>query len=98
MEPNQIHVLASAVFGDVKQVVHAREPRLAHQILRHISPLETLDRIDDDMAVVHGYRPPTLTRGCIQIRMLHRIRPRRTPSRSALLNSTVEAYAIGVRP
>ena len=53
MEPNQVHVVAAAVFRDSEQFIHALESRFASQIIRHVSDGNRLDRIHDDVTLVH---------------------------------------------
>ena len=53
MEPNQIHLIAAAVFGDSQQVIHAVETRFTGQIVGNIGDRNRRNRIHDDVAVVH---------------------------------------------
>ena len=68
MKPNQVHVVATAVFCDSEQVIHALESRFTSQIVRDIGDANWINRIDDDVPVVHlvaatdpyvGARPDT---------------------------------------
>ena len=70
MKPNQVHVVAAAVFCDSHQIIHALEPRFPGQIVRDIGDGNRRNRVHDDMAVVHpittthlymGTRPYTNT-------------------------------------
>jgi len=54
MKPDQIHVLAAAVFGDSKQVFHALEPGLTGQIVGDVCNGDGNDGIHDDVAIVHS--------------------------------------------
>ena len=54
MEPNQIHVLAAAVSRDAQQVIDALEPRFMGEIVGDVADGNRRNRIDDDVAVVHG--------------------------------------------
>src|SRR5262245_20607120 len=53
VEPNQVDVGAAAVFRRLQELLHAREARFTRQALRDIGQLNGLDRIDDDMPLVH---------------------------------------------
>jgi hypothetical protein len=68
MEPNQVHVVAAAVFCDSQHIIHALESRLTGQIVRNVGDGNRRNRIHDDMALVHpvttthlymGTRPDT---------------------------------------
>jgi hypothetical protein len=59
MEPNQVHVVAAAVFGDAEQIINAFKSRLAGQIVRDVGDGYWRNGIHDDMAFVH---PVTATR------------------------------------
>jgi len=54
MKPDQIHVLAAAMFGNSKQVFHALEPGLSSQIVGDVRDRDGIDRIHDDVAIVHS--------------------------------------------
>jgi len=53
MEPNQVHLIAAAVFCDSKQIIHAVEPRLTREIVGDVGDGNGRNRVDDDVAVVH---------------------------------------------
>src|SRR5262245_7654309 len=53
VEPDQIHVIATAVFCDTQQVLHALEARFTGQIVSHVIEVNRRDRVDDDVTVVH---------------------------------------------
>ncbi len=57
MEPNQVDLFAATVLRGCEEIVHAIEPRLARQIVGDVGDLNRLDRIDDDVAVVHRVAP-----------------------------------------
>jgi hypothetical protein len=68
MESDQVHFFSFAVSGDFQQIIHAFEPRFTSQIVRHIGDGNRLNRIHDDVALVHtiatsrlyvGTRPDT---------------------------------------
>ena len=53
MEPNQIHLVASAVSCDFQRFIHALERRFAGQIVRDSLMLIGCNGVHDDVAVVH---------------------------------------------
>ena len=53
MEPNQVHVVAAAVFRDSQQVIHALEPRFTREIVRDVTDVDRHNGIHDDVALVH---------------------------------------------
>jgi hypothetical protein len=53
MEPNQVHLVATAVFCDSQQIIHALEPRFTGQIVRDVGDGHRLNRIHDDVALIH---------------------------------------------
>jgi hypothetical protein len=53
MEPNQVHLVAAAVFCDSQQILHALEPRFTGQIVRDVGDGNRRNRIHDDVALVH---------------------------------------------
>src|SRR5262249_43279275 len=53
VEPNQVHVVAAAMFCDAQQIVDALEPGFTGEIVRDVLDSHRLNRIDDDVAVVH---------------------------------------------
>ena len=53
MKPNQVHVVAAAVFCDLQQIIHALEPRFTGQIGRDVVNGNRGDRIHDDVPFVH---------------------------------------------
>ena len=54
MEPDQIDVLASTVLGDLEEVDHALETRLAGELRCNVRETDRLDRIHLDLPVFHG--------------------------------------------
>jgi hypothetical protein len=63
MEANQVHVLAGAVFCDLQQILDALEPRFTREIVGDVGDLDRRNRIDDDMAVLHGVATTDLDMG-----------------------------------
>jgi hypothetical protein len=53
MEPNQVHLVATAVFCDSQQIIHALEPGFTGQIVRDVGDGHRLNRIHDDVALIH---------------------------------------------
>jgi hypothetical protein len=53
MEPNQVHLVATAMSCDVEHIVHAREPRFTGQIVGDVGDRDRLNRIHDDVTLVH---------------------------------------------
>jgi hypothetical protein len=53
MEANQVHVVAAAVFCDSQQIIHALETRFTGQIVSDVGDGDRLDRVHDDVALVH---------------------------------------------
>lgn len=53
MEPNHVHVVAPAVLRQVQQVIDAVKPGFTGQIVGHVGEGDRLNRIHDDVAVVH---------------------------------------------
>jgi hypothetical protein len=53
MEPNQVHLVAAAVFCDLQQIIDALEPRLTGQIVGDVGNGDRRNRIHDDVALVH---------------------------------------------
>jgi hypothetical protein len=53
MEPNQVHLVAAAVFCDSQQIIHALDPRFTGQIVGDVADGNRRNRIDDDVALVH---------------------------------------------
>src|SRR5207247_8675524 len=54
VKPNQVDILAAAVFCDLQEIVNAFEPRFTRQIVSDVANGYRIDRIDDDVALVHG--------------------------------------------
>jgi hypothetical protein len=57
VEPNQVDLLAATVLRGCEEIVHAVKPGLTRQIVGDVGELNRLDRIDDDVAVVHRVAP-----------------------------------------
>jgi hypothetical protein len=57
VEPNQVHLLAAAVPCGFEEIVHAVKARFARQIVGDVCDLNRLDRVNDDVAVVHRVAP-----------------------------------------
>ena len=53
MEANQVHVVATTMFCDSQQIVHAVEPGFPDQIVRDVGDGNRRNRIHDNVAVVH---------------------------------------------
>jgi hypothetical protein len=53
VEPNQIRVVAAAVSCGSQQIIHALEPGFTGEIVADIRDLNRLNRIHDDMPIVH---------------------------------------------
>ena len=53
MKPYQVNLVAAAMFGDAEKILDAVETRLAGEIVCHILHSDRLDRVDDDVTVVH---------------------------------------------
>jgi hypothetical protein len=53
VEPNQVHLVALAVFCDPEQIIHAVESRFTGQVVRDVADRHWRQRIHHDMAVVH---------------------------------------------
>src|SRR4051812_23417601 len=53
MEPDQVHLIAVAVTGDLQQGLDAFESRFASEIVGDVAKANRHDRVDDDVAVVH---------------------------------------------
>ena len=53
MEANQVHLVAAAVSGNSQQIIHALEPRFTGQIVRDVGDSHRLNRIHDDVTIVH---------------------------------------------
>src|SRR5882757_1400456 len=54
VKPNQVDVLARAVFRDFQQIDHAGESGLARQLRRDVRESYGLDGVDFNLAVIHG--------------------------------------------
>jgi hypothetical protein len=54
VEPNQVDVLAAAVFRGLEQVLHAAEAGLARQIVRDVRDTNSHERIDHNLPFVHA--------------------------------------------
>ena len=54
MEANQVHLVAAAVFGDAEQIIHAVEPRFTGEIVGDVVDGHRVDRIHDDVTIVHA--------------------------------------------
>jgi hypothetical protein len=54
MEPNQVHLVAAAVFRDPQQIVDTLETGFARQIVRQLVWAHRLNRVHDDVSVVHA--------------------------------------------
>jgi hypothetical protein len=54
VEPNQVDVLTTTVLGRLEQLPHTAETRLAGQIIGDIRETNSLDRIHDDLPLVHA--------------------------------------------
>lgn len=59
MEPDEVNVVASAVFRDLKEIQNAEESRLARQLRSDVGKSDGLDRIHLDLSLFH---PVSLTR------------------------------------
>ena len=57
MEANQVDVVVAPMSGNAQQVIYVLEPRFTRQIVCDVSEGDWLDRIHDDVAIVH--RIPT---------------------------------------
>ena len=57
MKANQVRLVARAMLRDREQVLHAVETRFPRQITRNPSQSDRLDRLDDDVPVVHAVAP-----------------------------------------
>jgi hypothetical protein len=53
VEPDQVHVVAAAVFCDSQQILHALEARFTSQIVSDVCKVNRRNRVDDDVTVVH---------------------------------------------
>jgi hypothetical protein len=53
VKANQVHLIAAAMFRRLEQILHALESRFARQIVGDVVDVHRLDRVDDDVAVVH---------------------------------------------
>jgi hypothetical protein len=53
MEPDQVHLVPTAVSRDSQQVIHTLEPRFTGQIGRDVGDSNRRNRIHDDVALVH---------------------------------------------
>jgi hypothetical protein len=53
MEPNQKHFVTAAVSCDLQQLIHAVEPRFTGQIGGDVGDSNWLNRIHDDITLVH---------------------------------------------
>src|SRR3979411_975758 len=53
VEPNQVHLVAAAVFCDSHQIIPALEPRFTSQIVGDVGDGNRRNRIHDDVSLVH---------------------------------------------
>jgi hypothetical protein len=53
VEPDQVHVVAAAVFCDSEQVLDALEPRFTGQIVGDVCQVNRRNRVHHDVAIVH---------------------------------------------
>src|SRR5262245_27568691 len=53
MEPNQVHLVAAAVFCDSQQISDGGEPRFTGQLVRDVGDGNLRNRIHDNVALVH---------------------------------------------
>ena len=53
MESNQVRLVTAAMFRDGQQISHALEPGLTREVVRDATDGNRLNRIHDDMPVVH---------------------------------------------
>jgi hypothetical protein len=53
MEPNQVHLLAAAMSGDVQQISDGGESRFTRQLVRDVGDGNLRNRIHDNVALVH---------------------------------------------
>ena len=63
MEPNQVDVVAAAVFGSFEQIVHRAKTRLARQIIGDLGDTNRHDRIYHDVSFVHAIATTHLDMG-----------------------------------
>ncbi len=54
MEPDQVDVLASAVFGNLEEVLHVREARFASEVMRDVLQTNGHNRVHDDVPIIHA--------------------------------------------
>jgi len=54
VEPNEVHILAAAVFRDSQQILHTAEPGLAREIVCDVLERDWLNSVHDDVTVVHA--------------------------------------------
>lgn len=54
MEPNEVHILTAAVLRDSQQVLHTAEPGFTREIICDVFERDRLNRVHDDVAVVHA--------------------------------------------
>jgi len=53
VESNQVRLVPAAMFRDSQQISHALEPGLTREVVRDLTDGDRLNRIHDDMPVVH---------------------------------------------
>jgi hypothetical protein len=53
MEPNQVHLVAAAVFRNAQQVIHALESRFTSQIVGDVADGNRRNRIHESVCLVH---------------------------------------------
>lgn len=53
MKPNQVDVIAAPMLCDPEQIIYAFEPRFTSQIVRHIFESNLLNRVNDDITLIH---------------------------------------------
>ena len=96
VKPHQVNVLALPVLRDLQ---HSRTPRnpdsSASSGVISGNPICSIESTSISPSSIR-YRPPSLTRGLIQILTLHVMSPRRTPSRRRFANSMRKFYGRGI--
>jgi hypothetical protein len=57
MEPNQVNILASTVFGDLEQIQDAQESRFSRHARSNVRKANRFDRVHLDFTFFHGIAP-----------------------------------------
>src|SRR5262249_44519002 len=65
MKPNQIHVIATAVFSNLQQIIHGVKARFLGKIVCDIRNGNLINRIDDDVAFFHWVTTADLNFGTL---------------------------------